>query len=687
MESFYSNWRRRFAVHAALLLLLSIAIGFEYRKVLQLDDHPLCPVNSSKQICQPGKANGGGLCEFDDPCLPDTVIEHRWRSAHQQGLTHALLLLGFAAAAPFFRVSRFIFAFAGWLLIIGVWTAPLGATVHAWGTAVKDVSEMKCLVTPGTYSISHCAANTLGAVAGISTTIAILILAIRSLWEALRDGVVPPTWRNWVRLVKARPRRIELPESETEIIEIVNRAIDEKTTVRAFGGRYSWSAIAPTDGVMIDMRRLRELDEPVPINPADPLKHGSATHTVRVMAGAQIRDLTKHLMDPSRKLMIQSSTVNPWVQIGGALANGCHGTGVDHKPLTDLVTSIEIIQAERQPDGSFVVATKPYTRPSTPPTGPRDPAWKEWRALTVNLGCLGVIYAVTFECVPLYGVHIVDTPMNMRTTIDSDAALREIIGHPQSKPQNRNRYAELFWFPFNDELFVRSWQPDDAATYGDFSRWFWLRQWFVAKVAGPVAFFVMGLLPFLTPYLMRIFHMAFSNLDARVRAPDAMQYERHFPTVYDMGYAVAYDPDTAAAPDGFRLFRKAWWQVVEKLENARHQGKYPQNLVLHVRFSQQAQGFLHPAKTDSATHYTAYMELVAHGNVSRHQEHFEAIERAWDRFGGKPHWGKLTYQPDRIVRNIDPDDLKDFQAVRLAMDPGQVFLNDYVRRVLRIWVP
>jgi hypothetical protein len=76
------------------------------------------------------------------------------------------------------------------------------------------------------------------------------------------------------------------------------------------------------------------------------------------------------------------------------------------------------------------------------------------------------------------------------------------------------------------------------------------------------------------------------------------------------------------------------------------------------------------------------MEVVTHVNASRQQEHFETIERIWHRLGGKPHWGKVTYQPDRIIDNYHSFDVVRFESARRRMDPGEVFLNDYVRRVL-----
>ena len=101
MEAFYDLWRRRFAVHAALLMAASIVVGFQYFGTLDQDEPPF---PSAAVKCAPLQPPG---CPEDDPYLPDTVLEHRWRMAHEQGLQHALLLFGYAIGVAYFRIGRF----------------------------------------------------------------------------------------------------------------------------------------------------------------------------------------------------------------------------------------------------------------------------------------------------------------------------------------------------------------------------------------------------------------------------------------------------------------------------------------------------------------------------------------------------------------------------------------------------
>ena len=653
MEDSFGDWRRRFSVHAALLLLFGVGVGFMYFQRLTYDDPPCAPAPHEQRWCQPWHEP---VCAADHQCKIDTVAEDRFRAAHLQAMLHALLLLGFGFAAPHLRVPRPIFSTAGWLLIVGCWAAPISAALQAF-TLYSTNQRLGDLITG------------IGVVAGITTSVGLALVALRSAWEALRDGIAPPTWRNWALIVKARPRRIAEPRNLEALLAAVQEAMDLRMGVRAFGGRYSWSAIAPTNGTMIDMRRLRGIEAPANPDPNDTRKSPNTTQVVTVQAGAMIREITEALAKDG--LMLATTTVLPWAQIGGALALGCHGTGIHQKPLTDLVTALEIVQYAVV-DGRKMAKSVLYRRPLQAPDNSNAGDWSRWNALLVNLGCLGVMYRITLECVPIYDVRLYDERKLMEDTLKSDAELKSII---------TREFSEIFWFPYNRECFVRTWGKITNQPVEGFPLWFWWKQWAVAKFFGPVAFLLLGVFPFLTPAATRLFHRLFGNLDFRVRAPDAMQYERYFLRVFDMGYAIPIDP---YAPGGFDRFREAWFDVVDRLEAAHHQALYPQNLVMHVRFGQNSSAHLAP--NSSGTH-SAYIEIIAHANTAGHEQHFAAVERTWLRLGGKAHWAKLTYDRARMLENYSPAAVQAFLAVRRAMDPDQVFLNDYVRDVLHVEEP
>ena len=155
-------------------------------------------------------------------------------------------------------------------------------------------------------------------------------------------------------------------------------------------------------------------------------------------------------------------------------------------------------------------------------------------------------------------------------------------------------------------------------------------------------------------------------------APDAMQYQRSFMRVYDMGYAIPIDAE-------WNNVRRAWYAVVDRLEALRYERVYPQNLVLHMRFVGPGRGLL---AASTGHELTCHIEMLTFHNTTRYAEFFLRIEREWRRFGGRPHWAKLSFDPARIGGLYPKQNLEKFMAIRAEMDPDELFLNDYLREVL-----
>lgn len=66
---------------------------------------------------------------------------------------------------------------------------------------------------------------------------------------------------------------------------------------------------------------------------------------------------------------------------------------------------------------------------------------------------------------------------------------------------------------------------------------------------------------------------------------------------------------------------------------------------------------------------------------SRYQEYFTAVERIMTAVGGRPHWGKVHTRDAEYFRTVYPR-FEEFTALRDRLDPGRLFGNDYLRRVL-----
>ena len=67
------------------------------------------------------------------------------------------------------------------------------------------------------------------------------------------------TWRNWAGNQSMTPAMIERPASAEQVAQAVRRAAAAGRRVKAVGSGHSFTGIALTDGVLLDLRRMDQL--------------------------------------------------------------------------------------------------------------------------------------------------------------------------------------------------------------------------------------------------------------------------------------------------------------------------------------------------------------------------------------------------------------------------------------------
>jgi FAD-linked oxidoreductase len=182
---------------------------------------------------------------------------------------------------------------------------------------------------------------------------------------------MPEAWTNWARQQRCTPERIARPGSEEELV----RAVEGASRVKVAGSGHSFTDIACTDGLMLDlsgMRRVLAVDG----------------NDVTVEAGITLRRLGEELR--ARGLAMENQgDVDPQT-LAGAISTATHGTGGSFRNLSSQVVGVRLVDGNAEPrdirDGD------------------------ELRAARVSLGALGAIGAVTLRCVPAFTIHRVDEP-------------------------------------------------------------------------------------------------------------------------------------------------------------------------------------------------------------------------------------------------------------------------------------
>ncbi len=149
-------------------------------------------------------------------------------------------------------------------------------------------------------------------------------------------------WRNWSGGVEGRPRQSISPATTEEVAAIVKAADGEK--VKARGSGHSFTPIAVTDGIQLEMSRLNQV---IKVD----------KDLVTVQGGITIAKLNDELA--ARGLALENMGDIDQQTITGAISTGTHGTGAKFGSIATQVRALELVTA----DGSIVTCS-PTERPA-----------------------------------------------------------------------------------------------------------------------------------------------------------------------------------------------------------------------------------------------------------------------------------------------------------------------------------
>ncbi|AJE81783.1 MULTISPECIES: D-arabinono-1,4-lactone oxidase [Streptomyces] len=426
-------------------------------------------------------------------------------------------------------------------------------------------------------------------------------------------------WRNWAGNVVVRPAREVTPASVEELREAVAAAAADGLRVKAVGTGHSFTAAAATDGVLVRPELLTGIRE---IDPA--------AGTVTVLAGTPLKRLNRALAREGLSLAnmgdIEEQTV------AGALATGTHGTGRETASLAAQVRALELLTADGE-----LLRCSPEENPEL------------FAAARLGLGALGIVTALTFAVEPLFLLTAREEPMSFeRVTAEFDQLHAE------------NEHFEFYWFPHtgncNTKRNNRSAGP--AAPVGR------VRGLLEDEVLSNGAFQLVNSLgravPATIPPLARF---ASTVLSAR--------------TYTDIPHKVFTSPRRVRFIEmEYALPRAALVEVLRELRALIERSGLRVSFPVEVRTAPADEVWLSTASGRE----TAYLAVHLYRGTA-HQAYFGAAERLFTAHGGRPHWGKIHTRSAEYLAAAYPH-FGEFTALRDRLDPGRLFQNDYLRRVL-----
>ncbi|WP_341952640.1 D-arabinono-1,4-lactone oxidase [Salinibacterium sp. TMP30] len=433
-------------------------------------------------------------------------------------------------------------------------------------------------------------------------------------------GIRPGTeWSNWGRSQRSRPEFTAQPASVDEVIAAVNFARDRGLTVKAWGAGHSFTSIAATAGLHLDVGAL---DGVIAVD-ENHVTLGAGTHLHQLPA----------LLEPLGLALANMGDIDCQT-IAGAISTGTHGTGARFGGIAAQVRGVTLATAAGE-----VLHINAEENPEL------------LSAAALGLGALGVLVDVTIEYVPTFLLHAVERPE------PADTVLQEWL-----QRSAETDHFEFYVWPHTTTALTKSNTrlPADAPRHPltKFSRWFddefMANGVFRAIVAAGTA------APAVIPPINRLAvklsgNREFTDVSSSVFVTDRTVRFR------EMEYALPVE----AVPDAVR--------AIQKLIAGRN---WRVSFPIEVR-SAAADSLLLSTASGRATGYVAVHRYWREDP----SEYFREVEAIMVAHDGRPHWGKLHNRHAESLAATYPG-FNEFLAVRDRLDPGRMFANDYLCQVL-----
>jgi L-gulono-1,4-lactone dehydrogenase len=426
------------------------------------------------------------------------------------------------------------------------------------------------------------------------------------------------SWTNWGRNQTCAPARIARPTTEDELVALVKDAASKEQRVKAVGAGHSFTSIACTDGVLVDLSGYGRV-----------LDHDAATGRVTVEAGITLHRLSDEL--DARGLALENMGDIDQQSISGATQTATHGTGLRFGNLSSQVVGMRLVTA----DGSVLELSDE-----------RDP--DTFRAAQVGLGALGLVSTVTLQCVPAFRLHAVEQPVPVDEVLaDLDALVEE------------NDHYEFYWVPHTRwALTKRNRRTDEPARPRPRARE-WIDDMFLQNYAFGALCRVGRRWPSMIPRLAKIIPST-GTVDYVDRSDRVFTSPRKV-RFWEMEYAIPRE----AVPEALNRLRRLVDEIGMQIS-------FP----VEVRVVRGDDLWLSTAHGRD----TGYIAVHVYRGTP-YDAYFSGVERIMDSYRGRPHWGKLHFQTAETLAQRYPR-WDDFQKVRSRLDPDQRFANPYLDRVI-----
>ena len=433
-----------------------------------------------------------------------------------------------------------------------------------------------------------------------------------------RNSQQTTRWSNWAGNQQTGTVLLSKPQTESELQQVVQSAQASGRRVKAVGSGHSFTAIAVSEEVLVD---LSNYDEIVAID--------KMNQTVTVQSGIQLSKLNQALYENS--LAMQNLGDIAYQTIAGAISTSTHGTGAKFTGIANQVVALRIVLA----DSSIVECSANVNA-------------QLFSCARVGLGALGLISTVTLKVVSAFNLAVIEEPMRV------DDVLQNLDLHVDS-----NDHFEFFWVPHTGWALTKRNNRNNLPIEPMSKMSHWYSKTLMENYAFGAVCMLGKARPSLIPKLAKA--LPSSGRNEYSDASHKVFASKRIIKFYEMEYAIP---------------REACAEALNRVRRMVTDSGFFLNFPVEVRFTAPDEIPLSTASNRES----AYIAVHIYKGMN-YVPYFKEVESIMNSYQGRPHWGKLHFQSAATLASRYPQwDV--FQAVRNQVDPQRMFSNQYLETVL-----
>lgn len=423
--------------------------------------------------------------------------------------------------------------------------------------------------------------------------------------------------QNWSGNQQWEPSSIRYPESEEDILKLVQEAREQGTIIRTIGSGHSFTALNNTSGILVSLDQWQGI---LDVHPE--------AQEVTVKAGTKLHLLGQLLH--SADLAMENLGDIDEQSIAGAISTGTHGTGTAFGNISTQISGVTFVNGE----GELIHCSL-------------ENQADLFRCLQISLGALGIITRIRLRCVPAYRLRLEKRTEPLEQVLEN---------YPAYNRDNRN--FEFYWLPYTNTTQTKFTNLTDEAV-DQANWWTYVNDVWIENYVFMALCELAKRLPSLNKSISR-FSARFLGESKKVSYSHQVYATPRYVKFNEMEYNIPL----ADYPIVIR--------EVQKIVNS---GRHAIHFPIENRFVKGDEIWLSPAYQRDSAYIACH---VYKGKA--YEPYFRELETIFQAYAGRPHWGKLHFQQARELQSAYPQ-WDAFLRLRARHDPQGIFLNPYLEQL------